>query len=75
MSAKYRTDIFCGRVRTYIKMNRMLKKGDRIAVGVSGGPDSVCLLYVLAELSGEYDASLVAVHGCSRLYDAASGEG
>lgn len=62
MSAKYRTDIFCGRVRTYIKMNRMLKKGDRIAVGVSGGPDSVCLLYVLAELSGEYDASLVAVH-------------
>jgi tRNA(Ile)-lysidine synthase len=46
----------------YIKRNRMIDKGDRIVVGVSGGADSVCLLYVLLEACKQEDASLVAVH-------------
>lgn len=33
-----------------IERNKMLKKGDSIVVGVSGGADSVCLLDVLNKL-------------------------
>ena len=35
------------RVKKYIKDNGLLKTGDRVLVGVSGGADSVCLLDVL----------------------------
>ncbi len=40
----------------------MLKPGDRVVVAVSGGPDSVCLLSVLAELSWEYGLTLHVAH-------------
>ncbi len=46
----------------YIKMNKMIEKGDRIVAGVSGGADSVCLLYVLKEFLGEDLAKLTVVH-------------
>lgn len=45
-----------------IKVNKMIEKGDRIVVGVSGGADSVCLLYVLEQFCRECGAYLVAVH-------------
>lgn len=36
-----------------IKKHRLLKKGDVVVVGFSGGPDSVCLLHCLWRLSRE----------------------
>jgi tRNA(Ile)-lysidine synthase len=40
----------------------MLKKGDRVLVGVSGGPDSTALLYVLNALKKEYGLELFVAH-------------
>lgn len=46
----------------YIKLNKMLEKGDRIVIGVSGGADSVCLLHVCAKICSEMELKLVVVH-------------
>jgi len=45
-----------------IKKYGLLKKGDRIAVGVSGGADSVALLCYLISVSDEYQLELVVCH-------------
>jgi len=45
-----------------IKSDRLLSRGDRILVAVSGGPDSMALLHVLAVLRKKVGHTLVA-HG------------
>ncbi len=50
------------RVKEYVDKWHMLQKGDRVIVGVSGGADSVCLLFVLLELKKEIGFEIVAVH-------------
>ena len=50
------------RVRKTIEKHHMLQPGDRVLVAVSGGPDSVCLLSVLAALSVEYRLTLHVAH-------------
>ncbi len=45
-----------GLVRRCVDDYRMIQPGDRIAVGVSGGKDSLALLALLAELRAFYPA-------------------
>ena len=41
-----------------IKKYRMLSGQERVLVALSGGPDSVCLLYVLKDLKEEFRLDL-----------------
>lgn len=47
--------------QTIIKYN-LIKSGDKIVLGVSGGPDSVCMLDILNKLSNEFNFSIVVAH-------------
>lgn len=49
-------------VRKTIARYNMIRKGDRIIVAVSGGPDSICLLDILARLAYELNITLIAAH-------------
>lgn len=62
------------KVFEYIRKHDMLREGDRVIVGVSGGPDSVCLLFLLHELASEYKLDLHAVHVNHMLRDEADDE-
>ena len=50
------------KVSTYIKEHHMLNEQDRVVIGVSGGADSICLLFMLIEMQKELGFSLTAVH-------------
>lgn len=45
-----------------IKENKLIKKGDKIILGISGGPDSICLFNILYSLKKEFNLKLVLVH-------------
>lgn len=51
-----------GKVNSYIKLYQMTAPGDLVAVGVSGGPDSMALLHVLNTLKKELEISLHVAH-------------
>ncbi len=48
------------KIRNYINKNNMIKQDEKIIVGVSGGADSVCLLFILCQLYGV--DNIVGVH-------------
>jgi len=50
------------KVRETIRKYNLIKKDDSIIIGVSGGPDSVALLYLLNSLKKEFKLSLCIVH-------------
>ena len=49
-------------IRETIEQHHLVSPGDAVVVGVSGGPDSLCLLHTLCRLRGEYDLSLHVAH-------------
>jgi len=49
-------------IRRTIEKQNMLAPGDRVVVGVSGGPDSLCLLHALLRLSEEYRLQIHVAH-------------
>ncbi|HEX7286218.1 MAG TPA: tRNA lysidine(34) synthetase TilS [Candidatus Angelobacter sp.] len=50
------------KVRHYVREERLLQPGERVAVACSGGADSVALLRVLAELSQDLGIVLSVAH-------------
>lgn len=54
--------ILQNKVLNTIMTNHLIDKGDGVVVGVSGGPDSVCLLHILHAISDILGIQLYAVH-------------
>lgn len=50
------------KIFAYMERYRMIEEHDRVIVGVSGGADSVCLLFVLKKYQEKVDFSIQAVH-------------
>ena len=50
------------KVSEYMQQNHMVEEGQKIVVGVSGGADSMGLLFVLSELAEYFHLSLAVVH-------------
>ena len=61
------------KVKDYIKEYDMIKPGDTVVIGVSGGPDSVCLLLMLDEIFKD-SIELKVVHINHGLREAAEDE-
>jgi len=45
-----------------VESTNLIKNGDRIVIGVSGGPDSICLFDMLFKLKNKLNLSLFVVH-------------
>lgn len=50
------------KVLNTIKKYNLIQSGDRIVIGVSGGPDSIALLHILNSLSEELNIKLFVAH-------------
>lgn len=50
------------RILAFIKEECMAKNGDSLVLGVSGGPDSIALLHVMAALRGSLGVYIAAAH-------------
>lgn len=50
------------RVLNYLIDTLKIKNGDSIVVGNSGGPDSMCLMYILEKLKKKYDIKIICAH-------------
>ena len=55
-------DDLLARVRQYAQRNRLFSPGETVVVGVSGGPDSLCLLHLLRRLAPELRLWLHVAH-------------
>ncbi len=56
------TSVVLEKVQRAISEYNMLKVGNTVIVGLSGGADSVCLLHVLASLKGAFKLRIIASH-------------
>jgi tRNA(Ile)-lysidine synthase len=55
------------RIAEVITRHRMMERGQRVGVAVSGGADSVCLLHALRELAPRWELRLSVLHLNHRL--------
>ena len=53
---------FLASIEATIRRYDMLDDGDTVVVGVSGGPDSVALLHIMASLAANRSLRLVVAH-------------
>ena len=53
---------FLTKMSEFIEANKLIKRGDTILVGFSGGPDSTVLLHALLTLRITYHLTLLAAH-------------
>lgn len=49
-------------VKRTIEREKLIQKGDKVLVALSGGPDSVCLLHCLKKLENIYEMTIYAAH-------------
>ncbi|MEB6551174.1 hypoxanthine phosphoribosyltransferase [Heyndrickxia sporothermodurans] len=54
--------VFEKKLADFVKRNNLLKYGDSLLVGVSGGPDSIALLHYLHRKKTKYHLSIMAAH-------------
>ncbi|MGL6106368.1 tRNA lysidine(34) synthetase TilS [Romboutsia sp.] len=50
------------KVLSTINKYSLINNGDKIVIGVSGGPDSICLLHILNRLKEKFDIEIYAAH-------------
>ena len=50
------------KVLSTINKYNLIQKGDKVVLGLSGGPDSICLLHILNRLKEDLDIELYAAH-------------
>jgi tRNA(Ile)-lysidine synthase len=50
------------KITQYIDKHNLLMPHSTVVVGLSGGPDSVCLVHILMQLQKHYDIKVVAAH-------------
>ena len=62
------------RVKKTIEEHSLVNIGDVLVLGLSGGPDSLCLLHILKDLEGEYGFSLRAFHLNHMIREEAEGD-
>lgn len=55
-------EYLCGKIERYCRENHLISEGDGIVAGLSGGADSVFLLYMLSLLRERWKLRLIAVH-------------
>jgi tRNA(Ile)-lysidine synthase len=56
------TDTLLQRIYTAIQKDQLIAPGDTLIIGLSGGPDSIFLLHVLASLKDDLNLKLIAAH-------------
>ena len=54
--------MFIAKIKRTVKKHCMLEPGEKVVVGVSGGPDSMALLSVLHQMQEKYNFQLVVAH-------------
>ncbi len=62
------------KVFSFMEKHRMVQSGDHLILGVSGGADSVCLLFLLQEYQKRMPFELTVVHVNHGIRGAAAGE-
>ena len=74
MARSYSRTGAANKLSRFISQRKLLRKGDRVVIGVSGGADSMCLLDLLDVLRGGSGLKLRVVHVHHGLREAADEE-